>query len=281
MNGKMKKVLLINIFFALLSNVFSQSLIFEEYFEGGIIPPTWTTIDKDADTHTWFGETWKNLNGITEGYVASESWNSNTGALTPENYLITPNIDLNGLQGSVKLCYSIQVLDAEFPAEHYKIAVSTTGKSAADFTNIIKDETCTSADYFFTNPFWHKRNVDLTPFVGQMIYLTFIHNNLIDMYKLLLDSVQISYSTNVGYTKLPDEINIVTFPNPAKSNLEVTGMFENAKIQLISAEGREVYRSDDVTNQKTINVSDLQNGVYLLRLESKKGILTRKIRVFH
>ena len=277
----MKKFLFLVLFFAFCMMGFGQTLLFEEYFDDGVIPATWANIDKDADTNTWYGATWKNSKGYIEGYVVSESWNSVVHTLTPENYLISPRIDLTRLQGSVSLRYSIQVLDPQFPAEHYKVAVSTTGNAVDDFTNIVKDETCTSADYFFTDPFWHTRNIDLTPFIGQQIYLTFCHFNCTDMYAIFLDSVQVSYTTNVSLFKQSEAYDVITYPNPVKSNLQISGTFANAKIELIAADGRQVYRTDKVTNQKSINVSSFKNGVYLLRLQSAKGIVTKKINISH
>jgi hypothetical protein len=277
----MKKTLFLVLLIAFCGNGFSQTLLFQEYFDGGKIPATWSTIDKDGDTYSWYGDTWDNPAGFTESYVVSESWNSVAKALTPENYLVSPKIDLTGLQGTVSLRYTIQVGDADYPQEHFKVAVSTTGKTIADFTNIVNEETCTATDYFDAQPSWHPRNIDLTPFIGKQIYLTFCHYNCTDMYKLYLDSIQVSYTTNVGLSSRAEANNIIACLSLIKNTLQVTGNYANAKMQLFSADGREVYRTIKATNQKSINISSLKNGVYMMRIESSKGILTKKINISH
>jgi len=277
----MKITLFLVLLIAFCGNGFSQTLLFQEYFDGGKIPAAWSTIDKDGDTYSWYGDMWDNPAGFTESYVVSESWNSVAKALTPENYLISPKIDLTELQGTVSLQYTIQVGDADYPEEHFKVAVSTTGNKVDDFTNIVKDETCTATDYFDTHPFWHPRSIDLTPFIGKKIYLTFCHYNCTDMYKLYLDSVQVIFSTNVGLIHRAEAIDIITSLNPVKNTLQVTGNYANAKMQLFSSDGCEVYRTIKATNQKSINISSLKNGVYLLRIESSKGIVTKKINISH
>ena len=185
------------------------------------------------------------------------------------------------MQGKVSLRYTIQIDDPDYPEEHYKVAVSTTGNAVAVFTNIVKEETCILAEYYDTFPFWHERIVDLTLYIGQQIYLTFCHFICTDMVRFYFDSIQISYTTNVGYVNRAEENDVSTYPNPVKNNLQVSGTFANAKMQLIAADGRQVYRTDKVTNQKSINVSSFKSGVYLLRIESSKGIMIRKINICH
>lgn len=193
----MKKSLLFIFLLAFCLPGFSQSFLFEEYFDGGILPNTWANIDQDGDGLSWYADTWDgNPNVTLESYVVSASYDKNhtPKALTPENYLVSPKIDLTGLHGTVSLRYTIQVGDDVDFAEHYKVAVSTTGNTVADFTNNVKEETCTVDDYYDTYPYWHPRTIDLTPFIGQKIYLSFCHYNCTNMLKFYLDSVQVSYT---------------------------------------------------------------------------------------
>lgn len=278
----MKKTVLFIFLLAFSFSGFSQTIIFEELFDAVDFPATWTTVDQDGDSFNWYLETWDNPDTkILESYLVSASYDEdNKVALTPENYLISPKIDLTGLTGTVQLKYAVQIGDPDYAGEHYKVAVSTTGKEVADFTNIVKEETCTADDYYDIYPFWHERTVDLTPFIGQSIYLTFCHFDCTDMYLFYLDSVQV---TNLAAVNVVNrgQSNINIYPNPAKEKLLVTGTFENAQVQLYAADGRQVYRSAKETKQASINVSHLENGVYFLKINSQKGIITRKVNVSH
>jgi len=278
----MKKTLLFIFLLAISISGFSQTLVFEEYFNDGAIPATWTTIDQDGDTKNWYAETWQNdATGILESYTRSDSYDGVAKvALTPENYLISPQINLTGLTGTVNLRYTIQITSVDYPAEHYKVAVSTTGKAVADFTNIVKDEVCTEADYYDTDPFWHERTIDLTQFIGQSIYLTICHFDCTDMDGFLLDSVQVSNTPAVGLINR-EQASVSIYPNPAKEKIQVNGAFENAQVQLFTVDGRLVYKSAKETKQTNINVSRLENGVYILKINSQKGVITRKVNVSH
>lgn len=276
----MKKFTLLLLLVAISISGFSQTTIFEEYFGSGIAS-AWANIDQDGDTYKWYAETWNNPNGLTENYVVSASYDyGNNVALTPENYLISPQINLTGLTGTVKLRYTIQIDDPDYAAEHYKVAVSTTGKGVADFTNIVKDEICTPADYYNAFPYWHQRIVDLTPFVGQNIYLTFVHFACTDMSLFYLDSVQVSNSPHVNLTNR-EQASVTIYPNPAKDKIQVSGAFENAQVQLFTADGRMVYKSAKETKQANINVFGLENGVYILKINSQKGTITKKVNIMH
>lgn len=254
---------------------YSQTMLLEEYFnDPENLPATWTTIDQDGDGYNWYVDTYD-----TEIYAVSESWKSGgVGALTPENYLVSPQIDLSGLTGTVKLRFTLQVGDDEYFAEKYKVAVSTTGNAVDDFTDIIWVETCTADDHYEVPPFWHERTLDLTQYVGQNIYFTFCHFDCTDMYRFFLDSIQVFNTVTVGVDK-HDFMNLTVYPNPASDKVYVNGEFENARVSLFSTDGRQVYVAENASKQTFINVSNFERGMYLLRLETSKGIVTRKLAI--
>lgn len=250
-------------------------MLLEEYFsDPENIPATWTTIDQDGDGNDWYMDYYGD-----EIYIVSRSYKSGA-SLTPENYLITPQINLTGLIGTVKLRYTMQVGDDEDFAEHYKVAVSTTGNAVADFTNIVFEETCTANDYYEVPPYWHPRLIDLTPFVGQEIYLTICHYDCEGMYKIMFDSIQVYNEVNVG-VQMSDLFELTVYPNPSTDKVFINGEYDNARISLISADGRIVYVSEKENRYSNINVSQFERGMYVLKIETSKGIVTRKLALTH
>jgi len=185
----MIKSILFSIMIIVSISGFSQVFLLQEFFDDpSKLPATWKTIDKDGDSYNW-----RIYSSGTQNYALSDSWRSGgIGPLTPENYLVSPKIDLKGLSGIVELRYTIQIADPELVNEHYKVSVSTTGNSANDFTTTVFEETCTKAEYYENFPFWHERIVDLTSFLGQNIYIAWCHFDCTDMYNLSLDSIQVS-----------------------------------------------------------------------------------------
>ena len=109
----------------------------------------WTTIDADGDGYTWkIGQSPSiNTHGDDQYCVYSESYSSTAGALTPDNYLVSPKMKLDG-----KISFYACAQDREWPAEHFGVAVSTAGNTdAADF-QMVQDWTMTAArEYQPTN----------------------------------------------------------------------------------------------------------------------------------
>lgn len=273
----MRKSLLFAFALIFSTHGFSQSFLLEEYFSDPVkLPATWTTIDRDGDKQNWRIET-----ADTEIFAVSDSWRSGgIGPLRPENYLVSPAIDMAGLSGTVTLRYVIRITDPEFFQEHYKVSVSTSGNKAADFTTIVKEETCTEMDYYENFPYWHERIVDLTPFIGQRIYVSWCHYKCTNIYNISLDSIQVSYSTNVSLAE-PKHSNITIYPNPASKEILVSGSFENAELQLFTTDGRHIYQSKGDAKQANINVLGFKSGIYFLKIKSPEGIITRKVYISH
>jgi len=110
--------------------------------------------------------------------VESASWDN--GALTPDNWLISPQVPLKG-----KLSLWARGVDATDFAEHFAIYLSTAGKDVADFTNVLIPETV--AQNVFT-----EYTADLSAYAGQVGYIAIRHFNCTDQYKLGVDNITIT-----------------------------------------------------------------------------------------
>jgi hypothetical protein len=100
----------------------SGTPILTEGFEGSAFPPTgWTLLDQDSDTENWFQ--YSATGSAYEGTrsAGSASWLSTTGPLTPDNWLVTPPIDVAEGQ---KLYYYIAGQDPDFSDEVYSVMIS-------------------------------------------------------------------------------------------------------------------------------------------------------------
>lgn len=79
------------------------------------------------------------------------------------------------------------------------------------------------------------------------------------------------------------DVNIPTlnvYPNPAKTQVTVTLSSSIDRIEVTNILGQKVYENATVgANQTTINVADLQNGAYFVRVYSENCVITRKLIV--
>ena len=143
----------------------------------------WTTIDADGDGNNWqlspLGEGFGHLH--TYGVMMSYSYSNYSGALDPDNYLVSPKIAITSNNHYVS--FQARALDEVFPEEHFGLAVSTTTATASEFT-MIQEWTMTAKQGT-----WHEYTVDLESYVGQEIYLAIRHFNCPDNFCLCIDDV--------------------------------------------------------------------------------------------
>jgi hypothetical protein len=150
-----------------------------ENFAGGI-PECWRNIDADGDGRLW---EWGTVDG-SNMLAASFSYINFFGPITPDNWLITPKIELPA-DGIYKLSYKIGAADPAYFAEHYSVLVSTTGTHLNDFESIHSETLTAGAMKTVT--------LNLTEYVGEDIYIAFRHHNSTDQFAIVLDDIEVSY----------------------------------------------------------------------------------------
>ena len=154
-----------------------ETLFFED-FEGlddQGLPEGWTSIDADGDGNGWYGLTeFGDYAHSGDGIVTSASYNGS--ALTPDNWLVTPQI---ALQGTMKVYLRAQ--DPSWAEEHYAIYLSTTGNTVDDFTTTLVGESYDlSGEYL-------EVTADLSSYNGQLGYIAIRHFNCSDMFRINVD----------------------------------------------------------------------------------------------
>jgi hypothetical protein len=93
---------------------------------------------------------------------------------------------------------------------------------------------------------------------------------------------QFKYSEVRTVKGMSAENDFTVFPNPSTGNTKVTisDISEPTDVQLVDLSGR-VIRSLSLNNSQGINLTNMQNGVYLVRIIRKNSgeSLTKKITV--
>lgn len=187
------------VLFAMVA-VQAQNLLSED-FEGGV-PSTWVTVDADGDGSNWdvIGMPGHN----SDGCVTSKSYDNNIGALTPDNWLITPAVNLTA---DAVLTFWVCAQDASWPSEHYGVYISTTASTTpSDFT-LIYEETIDANGGPREQGVWKQKTVNLSSYTGQTIRIAFRHFNCTDMFYIDLDDVVI-FSQPTTPTISPSSTNL-------------------------------------------------------------------------
>jgi len=150
-----------------------------ESFEGTAFPPLgWTFIDGDGDGQNWFAYTGGSAHTGAISAV-SASWTSTSGALTPNNHLITPA--LIPVTGDT-LSFWFAAQDPAYPADKFQVLVSTTGKATSNFIDTLFVKTITDSA-------WTQKKLSLAAFVGDTIYVSFNHFDCTDWFYMKIDDV--------------------------------------------------------------------------------------------
>jgi hypothetical protein len=141
----------------------------------------WTCIDADGDGNEWY-----HLYGVSglqthsgTGHVTSASY-SNIG-LNPDNWLISPEVELDGT-----LSFWACGQDPSYATENFAVYVSTGDPTdITSFTPISNELTATGemTEYTF----------DLSSYAGQMGYVAIRHYDTYDMFRLNVDDIAITY----------------------------------------------------------------------------------------
>lgn len=111
-------------------------------------------------------------------------------------------------------------------------------------------------------------------------------NNYQVVNKLLqdIDSVQLYYdagwrciNTHVGIAD-PVALEWNVFPNPAKSEIQITAALPIENIAILDLQGRVIAKKTTEKNQyATIDIAQLTSGIYLLQIQTAEGVFSKKV----
>ncbi len=173
----------------------------------------WTTIDADGDGYTWCDlNTLSNYTDYYDGMTLdwyhggsnaaiSGSYINGIGALSPDNYLVSPQVTI--ANGS-KFSFWVAACDPSYASDHFGVFVSTTGTNPSDFTSVQEWTLTAKATSAEKSPAsregkgnrlgnWYHYEVDLSAYAGQA-YIAFRHFNSYDWYIMTVDDAELSGS---------------------------------------------------------------------------------------
>ena len=186
---------------------------FSVNFDDSTIPAGWTMIDANNDGYNWvlgsqIGGVYLASGASLEGsghnsstdLICSGSYsNATSQAITPDNYLVTPQVMLvNGSTFSFWACAQ----DASYAAEHYGVFISDNATGpwtmVQEWTMTAKEEGGAMAigrdGQTRAQGNWYQKSVDLSAYAGQK-YIAIRHFNCNDMFILDVDDIELSVAS--------------------------------------------------------------------------------------
>jgi hypothetical protein len=121
----------------------------------------------------------------------------------------------------------------------------------------------------FLFPVIHNCNPAICPEIDNMQFLCFGSENM-GIYNPL-NSICEPY---LGVeTNSFDEINI--YPNPATDFLQIENISDKTIISIFSMDGK-IQKSITLSDNGIVNINDLAEGIYIIKLQTEKGVIYRK-----
>ena len=159
-------------------------------FEDGTLQG-WTNIDADGDGNVW--ENWNSDGTVAHsgtGVAASESYINYVGALTPDNWLVSPQMELPS-----NMTFWAAGQDPSYAQEHFGVYVSTSGTSTSNFTQVLPETVAGGTMTQYT--------VNLSSYAGQTGYVAIRHYNVTDMFRLNIDDITLGEGGGGGDDPTP------------------------------------------------------------------------------
>ncbi|MCR4877767.1 MAG: choice-of-anchor J domain-containing protein, partial [Bacteroidales bacterium] len=144
----------------------------------------WTSYDEDGDGFSWNND-YTNYTHSGSQSASSDSYISGTGALNPDNWLVSQPIQLPEIPA--RLSFWVKETYSGYTHEHYSVYVSTTGSAPADFTEVVFTDNATST--------FEQHSVSLRNYAGQTVRIAFRHHASYDLLRFVLDDIDIRLDT--------------------------------------------------------------------------------------
>jgi len=246
------------------------------------IPEGWLNIDGNDNGHKWYwGDFEDDETGEYEAYMLSRSWDGDN-PVDPDSWLITPAIELDEVNDGQEIELTFYVTPTAstpgFRLENYEVLISTTDNDPESFT-MIYEETLSEDD---ENWVWLERNLDLTEYAGEIIYVAFRHYDSPDNDRIALERVMIEATEDdVSVPEIADESAIQVFPNPASGSVSVSSANRIQEVVVTDITGRTVKTLQADDTEVIIRTASLHNGIYLLNVHTDQGVSTHKVQIMH
>ena len=262
-----------------------QAPLLLEGFEGEQFPPagwSWESLGMSwfswyrasAEWATsWFGDEYYVVppEGVKQ---AALEWDESEEWGPQDEKLITPMVSIE--RPTVLTFETSCVYGVPDYHDHYKVDVlnTSTGSWTTLWDAVDQPQ--------FLNNYDEPVSIDLTPFQGSNIKLRFRgHNNGTDVltYSWFIDNVKI-----VATDTIPDDAvgamvaeDLRLWPNPAKDRLHIESKAAIHHLSLIAANGVMVENKKFDGTAVELDLAGYSKGIYLLRLVTDEGVITKKV----
>jgi len=271
-------------------SVNTVSVPFFEGFEGNQFPPAgWNVINYDRfnpeDSITF--KHFKLTGGFGQSARCARMNNYSYSTYGQVDMLITPYISLQGLT-SPQLSFNVAYAQLDMQ-DGYPLILSDTlyvlakldcnqfyplwAKGGADLAT---DVPWKDPFVAFPTHLWRNEIIDLSLFQNQTIQIYFMNKfhggNMLYLDDISITSATASQASHHSFTSV--------YPNPFQEQLNIYVSDFPATAIICDFQGKEIFRYTLENPKSTLNTTDLQNGMYILKIQNSTHTFYHKIVKF-
>lgn len=128
----------------------------------------------------------------------------------------------------------------------------------------------------------YRDNQEITYSINNNSKLNFLDNDLIisqpsgNIYYFDIDNIRkVYFSNSNSLSNTPPQNNINLYPNPSNSIINLSNIKSNTLISIYNIKGVLV-RSEIIYQDQSINISNLNNGIYIVKVGNKEFKLVKE-----
>ncbi len=217
----------------------------------------WIIIDANNDGNTVQYLQYDDQNPGVAAYMYSSTSNA-------EEWLISPEITI---QSNVNMMYDYSCASSSYP-EKYSVWVIPQGGSVETAINLLPTQT-------ISTPGVTSQVIELGAYANQTVRIAFKYESNADMYWFFIDNVKLDFGLGISDM----EQNVSVYPNPATSVLNVTADANIETVEVMNLMGQTIQSVNANDMNAQVDVANLSNGVYMLRIHTENGIVNKKFTV--
>lgn len=244
----------------------------------------WTLIDEDGDGKNWKVDVSYEIQGgkdveiqsltsFSVGEGTGGGWDDTGVALTPNNYAISPKIDLSSASGNTVLKWkAAPTVPESYDNEFYAVYVATS----KDVTKLLASPTKTGKISLKGVKKLEEKTLDLSSFNGKSeVYVAFRHYDSTNQDGVRVSEVSVAYGVAASTEDLVLD-NVAYFYNSKTNKLVIKSNESLDNLNVFNTSGKKILSKKLSSNFEKIDVSTLANGVYIAKVSAKGKFKTFK-----
>ena len=232
-------------------------------------------VDADGDTFGFqaMNAAESELDPVTIAFFSESFHNDTLTALTPDNWIFSPEMTIPANTESVTISVDVYAADSGWPGEKFSIGLydSDDSQSYPFHTETLTSAATQAAPKTVSITI---ENIDaVTNFSNLTLRMYVRHWDCTDMYRFVIDNMSVTVNSNLSVEGF-NTSDVELYPNPTNGLINIAGTdISNIKeISIFNQLGQKVMNLNaSQLNNNSFDISDLNKGVYFVQLKDNSN----------